>query len=1295
MPSLAVCAIFKDEARFVEEWVAYHALIGVDHFFLYDNGSTDGGPELLSNGPFRRQITLTPIPDQPGQFKAYRHFVDNFAKSYDWAAFIDLDEFIQTLETDDIHDLLPRYEGFSGVLLQWLMFGPSGQEQRPDGLVIDSYTQRMPDDYLRNRHVKSLVRVADIDLSRIIDSAHLIPVRGTVCNSRGEEVAKEPIQPIACHDVVVINHYYTKSREDWETKVNKGRADTHDEQLRRLLTWFDNYARDAVIYDTRITRFSPAVRAAMAGEGAQRTLSQFNEQHMESSFPLRGLGEPALAPLFWTPERRGEQSAWWGHVPFAHWLVGALQPQLLVELGTHNGVSYAAFCNAVARLDLATRCFAVDTWEGDPHAGIYGEAVYDGMRTFHDSRYGDFSTLMRCTFDEAVEHFADGSIDLLHIDGYHSYDAVRHDFETWRPKLSDCAVVLFHDIEVHRDDFGVWRFWREVAATYPHFEFRHSSGLGVLAVGTDAPPAIAALCAAADNPRLVTFRQRIALLGERWAADMREAELRLRIEQQRAELRADVIERDNRVAERDGRITERDNQIVELEARLAQALTDAERAATAPLEGDAPRSSAPAESEIARLKDQLDNATRELSAWRAHYEAVTCSTLWKATYPIRRLAERVPTGMRRGMRGAVKFAWWSLRLQLLSKLRERRLQLQASQTATEAAPAAPTAPAQTAVAASPPPAELAAGRRNDYAEWLMLYETVTERDRAAIKDAIARLRNGPMISVVLTGTDATEPQLRASIESIRGQLYSNWELCIAVTVASPKAQYLLQEYAAAEHRIKIGNDSVTGAPGNAALRLVEGDYIALVEAGDRLPEHALYVAVSSIATDPEVDLLFSDEDKIDDAGVRYDPHFKSDWNPDLMLSCNVFGHLGVFRRSLVDQVGGFRDGYEGCADYDLVLRCSALISAQRIRHLPYILYHRCTQRPETVFDAVGVTRRARLAIADHLARRGVTADVAAGIAPFSHRVRYPVPAPRPLVSLVIPTGGKTELLRTCVTGILTRTGYDNLELVILHNSDTRREVFPYLEQLARDPRVTVVDSQSNFNFSRICNLGVSRANGELIGLLNDDLEVIGPDWLDEMVSHALRPEIGMVGAMLYYPDQRIQHGGVVIGFGGVAGHAHLRRNRGDLSYFGRAGLTQNLSAVTAACAVMRKSVYLEAGGLDETNLAVAYNDVDLCLRIRERGYLIVWTPHAELFHHESVTRGWDLAPEHIDRYKAECAFMQQRWGETLQRDPYYNPNLSFEFPDFGLAFPPRIAKPWLVSKEPEAVSGEPMLVSAA
>jgi GT2 family glycosyltransferase len=576
-----------------------------------------------------------------------------------------------------------------------------------------------------------------------------------------------------------------------------------------------------------------------------------------------------------------------------------------------------------------------------------------------------------------------------------------------------------------------------------------------------------------------------------------------------------------------------------------------------------------------------------------------------------------------------------------------------------------------------------------YRAWIARYDTITEPDRQAIREAIANLSDPPLISVVMPVYETPERYLRAAIESVCRQLYPHWELCIADDASpSPHIRRVLEEYRSREARIKICYRSENGhisAASNSALALAEGRFVALLDHDDLLPEHALYMVAATLARSPDLDLIYSDEDKIDAAGRRFDPHFKSDWNPDLMMSQNMFSHLGVYRRSLVEAIGGFREGYEGSQDYDLVLRASAQTVAERIAHVPHILYH-WRAIPGSVAIAGGqkayAGANARRALADHLKARGIPATVSASSgAPDYHRVTYALPQTLPGVSLIVPTRDRVELLERCITGLLKRTDYPNLEILIVDNDSGEPVTLHYFRGLSAEPRVRVLPYPGAFNYSAINNCAVAAATHPIIGLLNNDLDVIHADWLREMVSQVLRPEVGVVGAKLYYPNDTVQHAGTILGMLGTAGHAFHHFDRDEGGYFGRLSLTQDLSAVTAACMVMRRQVFDEVGGLDAANLPVAFNDVDLCLRVRERGYLVVWTPYAELYHWESLSRGADLTSARRERFGREASYLRARWPQTVANDPYYNPNLTLLRADFRLAFPPRIAPPWRAATE--------------
>ena len=398
-----------------------------------------------------------------------------------------------------------------------------------------------------------------------------------------------------------------------------------------------------------------------------------------------------------------------------------------------------------------------------------------------------------------------------------------------------------------------------------------------------------------------------------------------------------------------------------------------------------------------------------------------------------------------------------------------------------------------------------------------------------------------------------------------------------------------------------------------------------------------------------------------------------------MLSQNAFNHVGVFRRSLIDEIGGFREGFEGGQDYDLVLRAREHTAPERIRHIPHVLYHwrvtpGSTARARSEKDYAWQAGRA--AIAESLERQGTRGEVLPAVSGAYYRVRYGLPDALPKVSVIIPTRDRLALLRHCVDGILERTDYPNLEIVIVDNESRDPETRAYLNALAQTSAVRVVRVDGAFNFSRLNNEGVKAASGAIIGLVNNDIEVIESGWLREMVSHAVRPQVAAVGALLLYPDDTIQHAGVILGIGGVAGHIYKRASRGAVGAFGRAALVQNLSAVTAACLVVRRDLYLETGGLNETDLPVAFNDIDFCLRLRERGYLNVWTPFAKLYHLESASRGSDDTALRRDGFARERASMEERWGEIIGHDPYYNPNLSLMSEQPDLAFPPRVVKAW-------------------
>ncbi|RPD87777.1 glycosyltransferase family 2 protein [Luteimonas sp. 100069] len=580
---------------------------------------------------------------------------------------------------------------------------------------------------------------------------------------------------------------------------------------------------------------------------------------------------------------------------------------------------------------------------------------------------------------------------------------------------------------------------------------------------------------------------------------------------------------------------------------------------------------------------------------------------------------------------------------------------------------------------------------SDYDVWLDFYDECTPEGIALALDSMPPLDSSPLFSVLLPTYNTDLRWLRACIESLQAQTYGHWELCIADDASpSPDVWELIQSFVVADSRIKAVRRESNGhiaAASNSALLLATGDYIALLDHDDALHPLALQWCALELERNPSWRMLFTDEDKIDEHGRRSDPYFKSDWNPDLFLSQNCVCHLGVYARDLVESIGGFRPGFDGAQDWDLALRATEKLTHDQIGHIPKVLYHWRMIEGSTAL-APGEKSYAHFAamraIQDHFDRTGVSAKVEEmpGYSGYYH-IAHALPEQKPRVSLLIPTRDRVDLLRQCIDSILDRTNYDNYEIVVLDNGSIEAETHAYLKRIALLPNVRVLDYDAPFNYSEINNFGALHSEGEIIGLLNNDIEVISRDWLTEMVSHAQRPEIGVVGAMLYYPNDTIQHAGVVLGIGGVAGHCYAGMPRGYPGDKHRAGLVQNVSAVTAACAIVRREVFEQVGGLDES-LVVAFNDVDFCIRVRKAGYRNLWTPFAELYHHESASRGYENTPEKIARFKREEAFMKRRWGEVLDNDPYYNPNFSLVNAPYTLAYPPRVPAPSAIGRRIDA-----------
>ncbi len=549
-----------------------------------------------------------------------------------------------------------------------------------------------------------------------------------------------------------------------------------------------------------------------------------------------------------------------------------------------------------------------------------------------------------------------------------------------------------------------------------------------------------------------------------------------------------------------------------------------------------------------------------------------------------------------------------------------------------------------------------------YHWWFMEnYAKAYDPDRA-VSDAAA-LESAPILSLIMPVYKPDMRLLREAVDSVLAQSYPKWELCIADDGSGiPELSAYLEGQADRDPRIRVTalprNMGIAQAT-NAAFGLASGGFAGFMDQDDLLPPWALLDVARMIGRNPGADICYTDEDKVDSKGIHSEPYLKPDWSPDLLLSHNYMCHLIFYRHSLLKSVGGLRPGFDGAQDYDLVLRMTE--KSDRIVHVPRICYHwrktsgstavRYSNKP----DAENATLKA---LSETMDRRGVRAEVSKGIFAGSFRVRR-ILENKPLVSVLIPSRDSPDLIRHCTQSIWSKTSYDNYEILVADNGSSDQDTLDYLAEMSQAGRIRVMHCPGLFNFPELNNRAAEQARGEVLILLNNDIEVVSPGWIEAMLEHGQRPEVGAVGAKLLYPDGSIQHAGVVTGLGGVAGHSHKYYPKYSRGYCGHIDLVRNYSAVTAACMMVRKSVYRKLGGMDAKALPRAFNDVDFCLRIRKEGYLIVYTPYAVLYHLESVSRGFMIEGFEIDAIK-------KKWGDSLLHDPYYNPNLTLDREDFSL-----------------------------
>lgn len=907
--------------------------------------------------------------------------------------------------------------------------------------------------------------------------------------------------------------------------------------------------------------------------------------------------------------------SWLGHAPFMNWLFKTIKPKLFVELGVHSGNSFFSACQSVVDNKLKTKCFGVDSWEGDPHSGSYENKIYDVVENFN-KKYKSFSTLLKMRFDEASSKIKNQSIDILHIDGFHSYDAVSHDYHTWLPKMKSDGIILFHDISIYDNEFGVHILWEELKKDKEKFcyEFNHSNGLGVLFLNRESGKKIFNSFTKNDS---ILFKKIFERLGDiliyKFQADFNMHHLKL-------------LENNYRALEKRNKIIEKQNNNINLKNRS--------------------------------LDNKYNNVQTILNG-------VVSSFSWKITKPLRSARSSFPRffNFLYKLNKALSLTFSIFKYSYSLKNTYTRLKLLFNQLVIR---------------------RLLLKKNNEYQAWIKKYDTFSMLDDKLIKNKIKKFQYTPKISIILPIYKSNYLWLKQSIESVCSQLYENWELCIADDFSNdPRLARLIKRFSQDNPKIKVVFRETNGhisEASNSAIEIATGDYLTFLDHDDLLRPQSLYWVVKTLNQHKtkNLKLIYSDEDKIDAKSLRFNPYFKTDWNRELFYKHNFICHLAVYDKTLVKKIGGLRKGYEGAQDYDLILRYIEQINDNQIFHIPKILYHwryHNNSTSKNINSKNYAIDNGNKALSEHFKKRGMDVKNSFDYSKSIYFQKYSLPNKKPLVSIIIPTKNKYELIRNCINSILQKTDYENYEIIIINNNSDDQKTLKFLNDLIKKySNIRLINDYSDFNYSKLNNDAIKTAKGEYICLMNNDIEIVSKNWLSEMMSYALQSDIGAVGTKLLFPDNTVQHAGVILGIGGIAGHAHKGLESSEPGYFSRAIANSEFSCVTAACLVIAKMKYNLVGGLNEHNLKVAFNDVDFCLKLKDAGYRNICVQNLIIYHHESQSRGYENTFSKIRRFKKECTYISKTWANVIKNDYAYNPNLTIDSENFGLAWPPRVKK---------------------
>ncbi|MNO26541.1 Chondroitin synthase [compost metagenome] len=901
------------------------------------------------------------------------------------------------------------------------------------------------------------------------------------------------------------------------------------------------------------------------------------------------------------------KSAWAEHIPFAFSLIEKLKPGIFVELGTHYGDSYCAFCQAIQKSELDCKAYAVDTWQGDEHAGLYGQDVLDQLRARHDVPYASFSRLLRETFDQAASYFSPKSVDLLHIDGLHTYEAVKNDFDTWLPLMSDRGVIIFHDVNVRENGFGVWKLFEEIEKQYPTFCFDHAHGLGVVAVGKQIPEDIKFLfeLSPAETVHIKEFYKELGFsaVNERKLSDA--------LHTQNTAVAQAATEKSTLMH----RLFQQKNESDELRANLYAK-----------------------ELEVQQLAQRVAQLEHELHVRNAEIHAVLNTKAWRFSSKVNnkvRQARKLRALARKVLIAKDRVGGWRNLFE--------RIQSTLESGGLRSLEAAARAQLLTPDVERAAPVDVLKAR---------LAFNVEQIRRRFSEPPAQAFDFGTKVSLIMPVYKVPVDMLKQAIESVLNQSYTNWELCIADDCSqSPEITALLDGFAKRDARIKFVtldvNAGIAGAS-NAALELATGSYVALLDNDDLLTNDALYWIATGIRDDALVDMLYSDECKIDESGAVLEVFNKPDWSPSLLLNCMYTGHLTAYRKTLVEEVGGFRSEFDFSQDYDLALRVTEKTS--NIRHIEEVLYG---WRAIATSGAAGgkpyardSNIRALQAAGDRRGWKGTAIAL-----PTANRFKFDFEDNEALVSIVIPSDNEKNISDS-LESIKNSTTWKRYEILVVTNS----RIVDLLAPLYSDANIVFVRYDLPYSFSDKCNQGAKAANGEYLVFFNDDVRVQSADWVESLIEYLQLPDVGIVGPKLVYESNTIQHAGMVTGVRRLLGTAFHCLPENTLAHYNFAQSVREVSLICGACLAIRKDIFEQVNGFDAVNAPINHSDVDLCFKVRELGFSCVYTPHSTLTHigHMSLASvdAADKVKAPKKKDKADI-YILRRFASLLARDPYY------------------------------------------